>query len=595
MIILLDSNFRNREIYTDPSNYVIQVNGTPSERNISDARSFNFTNNNIAFSFYFFSELTNIPYVCFDKNILNINIINVDILKYFNKIVDNILVNFLVGYVVQDQINNKSSIIISNYITNNILYITIENSIIGDNQNSILKIINPSLSCGNNLLINGYSTFNFTPNLGYFQNDGINNSSLIINLTKNIQTNIISLESPFRNVIFEPISSNLTPFTISHGDYIVVLNNKLININITNFSYLILDIFPTSVQKFEIINQNFNIQDITKGERFISYFGDDVSTTFEIYQNEYFRITPIQPTRKIILVVEEIIDNVFQFRIEQPGNGIIRFEKYELYSETNPSQILEIRPIVVNYSFLCKNLILKKMDNYLGYLLTMYTAVPYYTKIIDAKYNLLYTEIPFFIEEDFIYIYNRIGFIPYYSFYPNLPILLNYTIGNNTLLCFRVRMVNLSLPNLLICGTNYLLSDFPYVFVTFGNCTNSGDDLRSGTNNLNSLWSNDPIAQTATFVCAIANIKTPNIIKYVVVKSSQVVTIKLNIAQNFRFSVFLPNGDLVRFANNYKINYNKYYVSSNICNNNQSLTFDTKVFPFENEITISATFFLTPN
>jgi hypothetical protein len=134
------------------------------------------------------------------------------------------------------------------------------------------------------------------------------------------------------------------------------------------------------------------------------------------------------------------------------------------------------------------------------------------------------------------------------------------------------------------------------VLVAFGNATDTNILGRGGTNNINTIYSNDPNAQNATFLCAIANIKSPDIIKYVVVKSQQVVTIKLNFGQNLRFSVYLPNGKLLSFTNSFEVAYQQFYVVSNNCDTNTSLTKDSnsRVFAFDEEVSISATFFITP-
>ena len=592
MIILLDSNFRNRALYNNPSSYVIELNGTPPiSKQDFDARGFNVTNNNISFSFYFFKQLRDIPYKSYSLNTITINIKESYFFKHYINLRNNILVNFLVGYIAQDTSSARSSIITSNYIYDNKLIITTEYPITTPESKSKLNILNPSLSCKNNLLINGYSKFNFTPNLGYYQNDGINSSSLVLNISRDLQTSIKSLEQPYRNIIFDPISSNnLSPFQVEEGDYIVILNSKTFNVNITNFSSRIVDFFPSSLFDFSIVEKNFTAHDVKKGDVFISYFGQDVSTTYPIYKEVNFEITELTPTRKIRLRISEIFGETIRFDIEQPGNGIALFNNYNLFLESEPSKFIKIVARGVKYSLLLEKPINKILDRYLVFFLTMYAAVPYYASVIESKDRLLYIEDPNFDDDSFIY--DRVGYIPFYSSYPNLSL----PISNCVLTCYKVRISNISLPNLPICGSNKLLADFPYVLVSFGNATDINNEGKGGTNNINTLWSNDPNAQNATFLCAIANIKSPDIIKYVVVKSQQVVTIKLNLAQNLRFSVFLPSGKLLSFTNSFEIAYQRFYVVSNNCDTNNSLTLSstTKVYPFDEEVAISATFFIIP-
>jgi hypothetical protein len=151
-----------------------------------------------------------------------------------------------------------------------------------------------------------------------------------------------------------------------------------------------------------------------------------------------------------------------------------------------------------------------------------------------------------------------------------------------------------------ICGTKFLLADYPYVLVSFGNITSTNVDGRSGTNNIGTIWSNNPNANSATFMCAIANIRSPDIIKYVVVRSAQVVSMKLNLSENLRFSVYLPNGTLIKYSKKFEMNVEEQsFNSTKVCTDDESLTqadseFDgyTKVFPYNDDLSITATFVL---
>jgi hypothetical protein len=155
-----------------------------------------------------------------------------------------------------------------------------------------------------------------------------------------------------------------------------------------------------------------------------------------------------------------------------------------------------------------------------------------------------------------------------------------------------------------LCGTKFLLADFPYVLVTFGNLTSTNIDGRSGTNNIGTIWSNNPYANSATFMCAIANIRSPDIIKYVVIRSAQVATIKLNLGENLRFSVYLPNGTLIRYSKRFEINaqntFHSFTPSLSCVDQGLSLTqtgdseneVHTQVFSYIDELSITATFVL---
>ena len=99
----------------------------------------------------------------------------------------------------------------------------------------------------------------------------------------------------------------------------------------------------------------------------------------------------------------------------------------------------------------------------------------------------------------------------------------------------------ISLPNLPICGLKVLLADIPYVFLNLSNQSSTSESI--GT-----LYSNNPNALHATFMCPISNIRNPDTIKYVVVKSPQKFLLKLKPNDDLFVRVTLPNGVLLRFS-----------------------------------------------
>jgi hypothetical protein len=319
------------------------------------------------------------------------------------------------------------------------------------------------------------------------------------------------------------------------------------------------------------------------------------------------------PSRKIELIVDKIVNNEIFYRILKPGNKISIYTNYVLLKKRDPSKTLTIFSLSTSYCVECVEETMRLLDkNFMIYFINSFLAIPFYAVITNATNNsegenLLYIENPsfFYVHTPFIdlvplRIYYKVGCLQYYSFNPNLPL----PIPNSPLACFNVTISSLTLPNLPICGTNFILADFPFVFVTFGNLTNNDTDVRGGTITLGNLTSNNPNALTATFLCAIANIRSPDILKYVVVRSSQVVPVKLNLAESLRFSVFLPDGSLIRYSNRYEINIltNTIVSSSLNCSNDYSLTHapdnslensTTRVYSYDEMVNISATFLLT--
>jgi hypothetical protein len=144
-------------------------------------------------------------------------------------------------------------------------------------------------------------------------------------------------------------------------------------------------------------------------------------------------------------------------------------------------------------------------------------------------------------------------FVPYSTYFPNLNVPL---VTYNQPVCYEVRIISISMPNLPVCGYDLLLSDFPYVLVTFTNFT-SGSGENTGL-----IISNNQNAAPATFVCPIANINNPDIVKYVVVNSYQRMTFKFSPTDSIRFKITLPNGKLLQFKNIECTRSNYYVINS---------------------------------
>jgi len=280
-----------------------------------------------------------------------------------------------------------------------------------------------------------------------------------------------------------------------------------------------------------------------------------------------------------------------------PGAGLSSFSFYEMFCERIPEikltlQSLEVAPLAVKV----ENKLLN--ERYFCFLTLYFTSIPVYFAIlgyIQTK-NILYLERRLLDQEnlpvpypDILLCINRICFLPYVQVYPNLVI----PCSNFQQKCYSIMISSITLPNLPLCGTKFLLADFPFVFVTFGNVTTFED---KGTTNVSTITSNNPNAQQATFICPIANIRNPEIVKYVVVRSNQINRIKLNFAENIRFRVYLPDGDEIVFSRRFFIDFaNNTVSSSNICSSQNFLVNgDTiSIYPIFDELFVSATFFLS--
>jgi hypothetical protein len=609
MIIHLDSNFRNRSLYPNPSSYAIEINGTPPANVfIKDGRGCFLTDNQVIFSFYFFNKSRSIPYTSYSNNSIVIDIEKVPHLQTYLQVYSTISQNYFVGYIVQDQVTLSSSTIRLSYRVGTQFTLILENSITKAITGT-LKLINPSLTLGNNLLINGYSIFNQIPNVGYYFNDGINNFSILFNLTKGLETNILTVDKPYRNVTFNPQSKNSQqPFTVDKGDYIIVLNNRQEKDRITNLSFQVLDLFPVGLKDYTIVSKNFTAQDVQVGDLFESQYGDNVGSVFP-KNKDYFVITKASllaaGPKKMILRVSKILLEEIVFVIDNPGNDIERYQQYTFQKIGDPSKTLIVRSTGVSFSVkVTQDAQFLDHKNFMVYFINFFVAVPFYTVITGVESFIIFLENPPFLQLTDIFInsesqliYDRIGCIQYFSFFPNLVMPLSNTPQS----CYQVRLSSITLPNLPLCGTKFLLADFPYILVTFGNLTSTNIDGRSSTNNSGSIWSNNPKANSATFMCAIANIRSPDIIKYVVIRSAQVVSMKLNLGENLRFSVYLPNGTLIRYSRRFEINpQQQSFTPSLSCTDDMSLTTSdpentsahTQVYSYIDELSITATFIL---
>lgn len=118
---------------------------------------------------------------------------------------------------------------------------------------------------------------------------------------------------------------------------------------------------------------------------------------------------------------------------------------------------------------------------------------------------------------------------------------LNYTgsqITQSQMTCQEITVMNLILPNKIINSPQGLLtSAYPYVFLELSNET-----MPSGHNRA-LLYSNNPSAVRATFVCSISDVNNPETTRFIKINSdgaSQV--LKFSPYDNLRLRVTLPNG-----------------------------------------------------
>ena len=117
---------------------------------------------------------------------------------------------------------------------------------------------------------------------------------------------------------------------------------------------------------------------------------------------------------------------------------------------------------------------------------------------------------------------------------------LNYNgtlVSQNNSICYEVSLVEIILPNVNL-KTGSKIVFYPYVYVELSSIS------ASQTYSKNIIYSNNPNSGRALFTAAITDVVAPEIASFV--KPNCVITqiVKFKPNDNFRFSVYLPNGKL---------------------------------------------------
>ena len=119
---------------------------------------------------------------------------------------------------------------------------------------------------------------------------------------------------------------------------------------------------------------------------------------------------------------------------------------------------------------------------------------------------------------------------------------LNYTgsqITNSQMSCYQLSVTSLILPNVILQSTSGLLtSSYPYLFVEISN-----ESLPS-SGNTDIIYSNNPFASKATFICPTLDVNNPETTKFIKIGSgsgSQIM--KFSPFDNLKVKITLPNGE----------------------------------------------------
>lgn len=118
---------------------------------------------------------------------------------------------------------------------------------------------------------------------------------------------------------------------------------------------------------------------------------------------------------------------------------------------------------------------------------------------------------------------------------------LDYTgslVTISTSVCYEISLIELTLPNVTL-KTGSRIAFYPYVYVELVNLT------ASEKASSNTIYSNNPNSTRAVFIAPVTDIVDPLTSRFVKLGSSMKQVIKFKPTDNFKFSIYLPNGKLV--------------------------------------------------
>jgi len=128
-----------------------------------------------------------------------------------------------------------------------------------------------------------------------------------------------------------------------------------------------------------------------------------------------------------------------------------------------------------------------------------------------------------------------------YSFSGDGASNLNYTgsiVSCSQASCYEIQLESLILPNLVLdtISNGVLTSAYPFVFVEFSN-------ISSSTSNKTALYSNNPNAVNALFLCPISDVNSPLTTSFININSPCSQTITFKPTDNLHFRIYLPDGE----------------------------------------------------
>jgi hypothetical protein len=551
-IIQLDSTYTNKTLYPYDTQFVIEVNGTPPQ-STNDVRSTYYTNNFIYYRYLWIGNQTLTQFAGVENNAVNITFyalsgsevvlnfsytgppssfstINANIYnQYIEYIKDRS--DYFVGclFVFDISGGNAASFIKSydgNTMTaylNNCINFTANHYSCTTNNG---YIVNPSYQFPNSILVLGSTRITMNNNT---LTKGLNTNLVIQNARTQELSTITNFTFLFRNVILTKDIEDYNPNDI----YLVRPKGNVISCSLASnrFRY-------SGIKEYMIVNT---------GTGFTA--GDQIT------------IPATQPAVFLISSVD-VYGGITELKLINPGDGFTQ-TTYGLVSPTFCDAAIYVG--AVSPYFVLSELVYFQDTNFLVFFPNFYIweNIVYFL-VVGTYLNNIYFDADASMVDNlnnpaFYYNLTDISgasyceFIPYSTYFPNLNVPL---VAYNQPVCYEVRILSISMPNLPVCGFDVLLSHFPYVLVTFTNFT-SGSGENTGL-----IISNNQNAAPATFVCPIANIQNPDLVRYVVVNSYQRMVFKFSPTDSIRFKITLPNGELLRFKSTECTRSNYYAINS---------------------------------
>ena len=574
-IIHIDSTYRNINLYPYPAEFILPINGTPPTTPLeNDSRSIYYCYNYVFARFKWIgykntptgrkpSSTLAVSFITQSSNSFILNNLPSGPMNH----IDN---DYFVGLLFIVNATGESSVIVS-YDAQTFTLTTQYEFSSSSLQETTGTIENISYIEGNrdSIIVLGSSTL--LPQMGsaYLLCRGISTSFFIENVSKGWSLRIKSFNGFYRNA---QLTSDMPCYDEDDVFQVRFEGNQNVS-QIQSYSF-------NGIITYTIPNGGIGYQD-----------GQKVYVFAKI--------------RPAVFIVEttDVEGKILTMRMYDAGEGFEKNTTYVVYSFTNPynyeipnqNDILnETASIFVNdvgtivipsptYTYQCgiktirfdlnnfvnaRNLLIFFPLHGVGRVGIPINPVIQYYNVIAVNKNGIIVDTPYIQD-----IGNLFEIISYKTVFPNI-ILPMVSYHQST--CFEITIASISLPNLPVDGYNVLLANFPYVLVTLTNSTSTVG------NSINTLISNNPNVLRDAFVCPIANIRNPDIVKFVVVYSRMKVQMKFKMGDNLLFRVALQDGTTLGYNNDPTI------IPMNIFANDNS----KKVYAYSTDRLISATFLL---